>query len=85
LAISRHPALLILLFQFFLHDVPAGEDRVNKRQFIANEPDVLLHARNVGLGQVGSVKVVHEVHQATTGKNEKIQFADEFLLLRSLL
>lgn len=60
--------------------VSHGEHRVDQIQLIPLEIEVLLHARDVRICQVGTVKIVEKVHQAAEGQDKKVQFLYEFAL-----
>lgn len=62
------------------HDIPASKDGGYLGQLIALKIEVFFHARDIGLGQVGAVKVVEEIHEAAEGQNEEIDFANQFPL-----
>jgi len=47
----------------YSHDVSAGEDGGDLGQLIPMKVEVFFHARDIGLGQVGAIQVIKEVHE----------------------
>jgi len=67
------------------HDITTGEDRVNDGELVAQEAQIFLHAGDIGLCQVGTIQIIHEVHHAAEGQNKKIQLPHQLLLRRRTL
>lgn len=38
-------------------DIPNSKARVDLVELVANEPEIFLHAGNIGVGEVGSIKL----------------------------
>lgn len=57
--------------------VSAVENGVDLIQLRALEAEVLFHARDVGVVEVGAVEVVGPVHEADVGEEEPVDFAKE--------
>lgn len=68
-----------------LHDrIGAGVRRLRVRVLVAVHRQVLLHARDVGVGQVALVEVLHEEAEAADRQDRPVQLAQEPALLGRL-
>ena len=56
------------------------EDGVDLVELIALEVQLFPHTRHIGVVQIGSVKVVEEVHEAAKGEDEEVQLLDQLPL-----
>jgi hypothetical protein len=61
------------------------KDRVDLVELIALEVQLFPHARDIGIVQVGSIKVVEEIHKTAKCEDKKVQLLDKLSLARSIL
>jgi hypothetical protein len=61
------------------------EDGVDLVELIALKVQLFPHTRNICVVQIGSIKVIEEVHQATECEDKKIQLLNQLSLARGIL
>jgi hypothetical protein len=83
--VSRLDVVKRNITRYLSDGVTDCEDGIDLVELIALEVQLFPHARNIGVAQVGSVKVVEEVHKAAKCENEKVQLLDKLSFARSIL
>jgi hypothetical protein len=61
------------------------EDSINLIKLVASETQLLSHSGNVGIVQVGPIKVVQKVHETTKGQDKKVELHHQLSFPRRML
>lgn len=69
---------------YLANDVAHGKNSVDNIELVAAKSQLLLHARDIGISQVGPIEIVEEVGDAAEGENEEVNFAQQATFRREI-